>query len=58
MQSSYFDMVTGRAPAELRIDNVRIVDVLCGWLRLPSSVPCPGGQVWCPQCRYCPFRRK
>ena len=23
MEASYFDMVTGRAPAELRIDNVR-----------------------------------
>ena len=30
MDASYFDMVTGRTPAELRIDNVRIVDVFSG----------------------------
>ena len=44
MQSSYFDMVTGRAPAELRIDNVRIVDVLCGEVR-EGSVCVGGGSI-------------
>ena len=34
--ASYFDMVTGRAPAELRIDNVRIVDVFSDEVRLGS----------------------
>jgi adenine deaminase len=33
MEVSYFDMVTGRAPADLRIDNVQIVDVLSGNVR-------------------------
>ncbi|MBQ8664825.1 MAG: adenine deaminase [Mailhella sp.] len=33
MAASYFDMVTGRAPAELRIDNARIVDVFSGEIR-------------------------
>lgn len=33
MEVSYFDMVTGRAPADLRIDNVHIVDVLSGNVR-------------------------
>lgn len=36
MEASYFDMVTGRAPAELRIDNVRIVDVFSDEVRLGS----------------------
>ena len=36
MDASYFDMVTGRAPAELRIDNVRIVDVFSGEVRSGS----------------------
>lgn len=44
MQSSYFDMVTGRAPAELRIDNVRIVDVLSGEVR-EGSVCVGGGRI-------------
>lgn len=30
MNASFFDMVTGRAPADLRIDNVRIVNVFSG----------------------------
>ena len=36
MEASYFDMVTGRAPADLRIDNVHIVDVLSGNVRKGS----------------------
>ncbi|MBR5882091.1 MAG: adenine deaminase [Mailhella sp.] len=44
MEASYFDMVTGRAPAELRIDNVRIVDVLCGEVR-EGSVCVGGGRI-------------
>ncbi|WP_458399326.1 adenine deaminase [Mailhella sp.] len=36
MDASYFDMVTGRTPAELRIDNVRIVDVFSGEVRSGS----------------------
>ena len=34
MSASYFEMATGRAPAELRIENVRIVDVLSDEVRL------------------------
>ena len=37
MNASYFDMVTGKAPAEQRIDNVRIVDVLSGEIRNGSE---------------------
>lgn len=33
MEASYVAMVTGRAPAELRIENVQIVDVLSGEIR-------------------------
>ena len=36
MDASYFDMVTGRTPAELRIDNVHIVDVFSGEVRSGS----------------------
>ena len=36
MEASYFDMVTGRASADLRIDNVQIVDVLSGNVRKGS----------------------
>ncbi len=36
MAASYFDMVTGRAPAELRIDNARIVDVFSGEIHAGS----------------------
>ena len=41
MEASYFDMVTGRAPADLRIDNVQIVDVLSGEVR--KGTVCIGG---------------
>jgi len=41
MEASYFDMVTGRAPADLRIDNVQIVDVLGGEVR--KGTVCIGG---------------
>ena len=44
MGASYFDMVTGRAPAELRIDNVQIVDVLSGEIR-PGSVCVGHGRI-------------
>ena len=33
MEASFVAMVTGRAPAELRIENVQIVDVLSGEIR-------------------------
>jgi len=36
MDASYFNMVTGRTPAELRIDNVHIVDVFSGEVRSGS----------------------
>ena len=36
MEASYFDMVTGSTPADLRIDNVQIVDVLSGNVRKGS----------------------
>lgn len=44
MGASYFDMATGRAPADLRIDNVQIVDVLSGEIR-PGSVCVGHGRI-------------
>ena len=44
MEASYFDMVTGRAPADLRIDNVQIVDVLSGEVR-KGTVSIGGGRI-------------
>ena len=44
MGASYFDMATGRAPADLRIDNVQIVDALSGEIR-PGSVCVGHGRI-------------
>ena len=44
MAASYFDMITGRAPAELRIDNARIVDVFSGEIR-PGCVCVGAGRI-------------
>ncbi|MBR3881579.1 MAG: adenine deaminase [Mailhella sp.] len=44
MAESYFDMVAGRTPADLRIDDVRIVDVLSGEIR-EGSVCVGAGRI-------------
>ena len=44
MEASYFEMAVGRIPADLRIDNVHIVDVLSGEIRF-GSVCVGGGRI-------------